>query len=236
MEEILLTQKTEVQFNNKKLNTATNNILKYTDGIKKNLLLIAVELKRIKEDKLYEEDGYTSVSDYASKVLGYTRGNTSKLVNVAERFVEEKQKNTIFLTEDGKDFTVGQLTEMLALPKEEIVEMVKDGELTPNMTAKAIREQVKAHKEVDEEIANENEEVDVEVEVEVDGEKVESTVEENKVVDEEESSTLLKSMTSYLLELTKLMKDGVNNGENILDKIDELEDEVKTILSFIDEL
>lgn len=234
MEEILNTQKTEVQFNNKKLNTATNNILKYTDGIKKNLLLIAVELKRIKEDELYVEDGYTSVSDYASKVLGYSRANTSKLVNVAERFVEKQQKNTIFLTEDGKDFTVGQLTEMLALPKEEIVEMVKDGELTPNMTAKAIREQVKAHKEVDNEIAAENEEVDVEVEV--DGEKVESTVEENKLVDEEYGSSLLKSMTSYLLELTKLMKDGVNNGENILDKIDELEDEVKTILSFIDEL
>lgn len=223
MEEILLTEKTEVQFNNKKLNTATNNILKYTDGIKKNLLLIAIELKRIKEDELYVEDGYTSVSDYASKVLGYSRANTSKLVNVAERFVEKQQKNTIFLTEDGKDFTVGQLTEMLALPKDEIVEMVKDGELTPNMTAKAIREQVKAHKEVDEEIAAENEEV-------------ESTVEENKLVDEEDGSSLLKSMTSYLLELTKLMKDGINNGENILDKIDELEDEVKTILSFIDEM
>ena len=91
------------------------------------------------------------------------------------------------------------------------------------MTAKAIREQVKAHKEVDEEIAAENEEV-------------ESTVEENKLVDEEDGSSLLKSMTSYLLELTKLMKDGINNGENILDKIDEFEDEVKTILSFIDEM
>lgn len=235
MEEILNVQKEELKFNNKKLNTATNNIMKYTDGIKKNLLMIACELKRIKDDELYTDDGYTSVSDYANKVLGYSRANTSKLVAVAERFVEKGQKNTIFLTEDGKDFTVGQLTEMLPLPKDEIIEMVNDGELTPKMTTKEIREQVKAHKEVDEEI-EEDTENEIETTAEIDGEEVSSVVEEKPVINEEEKTSILKSMIGYLLELNCNIKDSLNTEENSVELIEEMENEIIEIMKFVDEM
>lgn len=226
MEEILLGGKETVEFVNKKLNMATNNIIKYTNGIKKNLLLIACELKRIKEDELYKEDGYTSVSDYASKVLGYSRANTSKLVNVAERFVEKGQKNSIFIdiTSDGDDFTVGQLTEMLSLPKDEIIEMVKDDEINPTMTAKEIREQVKAHKEVDEENTESESDEPITITASIDDDEVESeVVDETSIVNDDEVKGVLKSMIGYIIELMESneieeVKKELNNLDDFVDK------------------
>ena len=148
-------------FQNEELNKATKAILEYDKNIRMNYFKIADALRWVKGLELYKEDGFKSVSEYASQVFGYEKSTVSRMIKIAEDYLLEDGSSTVFVQE-GKDFSISQLREVLALPRGDVVDLVQEGQITPDMTKDQIRAVVKAKK-------NEKENSDIVVEEEDNG-------------------------------------------------------------------
>lgn len=148
-------------FHNEELRVATERIVEFIRGAGINYFKIAVQLKLIKDLELYKEDGFVSVYDYAERVFGYSRTSVVRMIKTANLYLEKDGSSTIFLKE-GKDFGISQLRELLSLPKSEVIDLVEEGKITPEMTKDQIREAVKAKKskviDISEEENDENDE------------------------------------------------------------------------------
>lgn len=131
---------------NANLKKATATIERLTTQAKKNLFCIAVQLKQIEENEWYKEDGFKNTADYAGEIFGYKHAMTSALIRVAKKYIEtanSKEVKSILADENGNDFTVSQLQELLPLEVEQAQTAVTDKEITPDMSTKKIRETVK---------------------------------------------------------------------------------------------
>lgn len=131
---------------NANLKKATATIERLTTQAKKNLFCIAVTLKQIEENEWYKEDGYKNTADYAQQIFGYKHAMTSALIRTAKKYIEtatSKEVKSILADENGNDFTVSQLQEMLPLEVEQAKTAVSEQEITPDMSTKKIREAVK---------------------------------------------------------------------------------------------
>lgn len=132
-------------FQNEELRVATERIVEFIRGAGINYFKIAVQLKLIKDLELYKDDGFDSVYNYAERVFGYSRTSVVRMIKTANLYLSQDGSSTIFLKE-GKDFGISQLRELLSLPKSEVIDLVEEGKITPEMTKDQIREAVKAKK------------------------------------------------------------------------------------------
>lgn len=132
-------------FQNEELRVATEKIVEFIRGAGINYFKIAVQLKLVKDLELYKEDGFESVYDYAERVFGYSKTSVVRMIKTANLYLSQDGSSTIFLKE-GKDFGISQLRELLSLPKSEVIDLVEEGKITPEMTKDQIREAVKAKK------------------------------------------------------------------------------------------
>ena len=132
-------------FQNEGLRVATKRIVEYIRGVGINYFKIAIQLKVVKDLELFKDDNFESVYDYAEKVFGYSKSSVVRMIKTAELYLEEDGSSTIFLKE-GKDFGISQLRELLSLPKSEVIDLVQEGKLTPEMTKDQIRVVVRAKK------------------------------------------------------------------------------------------
>ena len=130
----------------KKLIQATNRIEKYMVGAKKSLFAIAVELNKIDSQKLWEKDGFKNVSDYGEKVLGYKHAMTNNMIRISTSYIEATTQESILPHAEKKDWTLGQLQELLTITPEEAQKLVDDGIISVDMSTKKIREAVKQYK------------------------------------------------------------------------------------------
>lgn len=131
---------------NANLKKATATIERLTTQAKKNLFCIAVTLKQIEENEWYKEDGYKNTADYAGQIFGYKHAMTSALIRVAKKYIEtanSKEVKSVLADENGNDFTVSQLQELLPLEVEQAKTAVAESDITPDMSTKKIREAVK---------------------------------------------------------------------------------------------
>ena len=153
-------------FQNKELEQSVRKIKSYSDSLRfhsnqvsKFTFAIALELKHIKDNELYKEDGYSNIEEFARKVLNCGKATTYSLLKVADNFLisgEEDRVGTIFARED-RDFSFNQLRELITLDVGKIEELVKSEKLYPEMTIKQVRQvrqavQSELLKEEDEEI------------------------------------------------------------------------------------
>lgn len=132
-------------FTNKKLQTATNAIIKATETATKSLFKIALTMKSIKDNELYVDDGFKNISEFAEKVFGYKKTATYNMLKVADEYLNENGISKLAEhTDNGNDFELTQIVEMLPLETvENTIEFVEDGTLKPEMTTKEIRKKVK---------------------------------------------------------------------------------------------
>ena len=140
-------------FKDKALARHTVAIEKLMNGVKKNMVEIAVRLRDIKEKALYEKDGFSDVFDYADAILGYKKAMVYKMVNVANKFIEELPTGRGYasiIVHDTEDYSVSQLMELGSLTPEEVIELDEKCKIDPSMTAKDIREVVKEYQKKDE--------------------------------------------------------------------------------------
>lgn len=132
-------------FKNEELRVATEKIVEFIRGAGINYFKIAAELKWVKGLELYKEDGFSSVYDYAEKVFGYSKSSVVRMIKIAEEYLLEDGSSSVFVGEK-KDFSISQLRELLSLPRGDVVDLVQEGQITPDMTKDQIRSVIKAKK------------------------------------------------------------------------------------------
>lgn len=118
--------------------------------IKNNLQNIVVSfveigyyLKQIRDDKMYLEDGYKDIWDFAAGEYKLDRTAASRFMSINDKYSIDG--NSRYLQEQYQGFGKSTLTEMLTLP-------VEDYELiTPDTKIEDIRELKKAEREIKEE-------------------------------------------------------------------------------------
>lgn len=138
---------------NDKLVKACQRIEKASDNARTALFRIAYELRRIDANKLYSDDGFKSTAEFAEKVFGYKKAMTSNLTRIAERYMAATSPVCVLPAgvdgngvAVGKEWTIGQLQEVLTLSTDEVQALVDNGTLNASMSAKAIRQAVKDFK------------------------------------------------------------------------------------------
>lgn len=165
-------------FKDKALARHTVAIEKLMNGVKKNMVEIAVRLRDIKEKALFEKDGFADVFEYADKILGYKKAMVYKMVNVANKFIEELPTGKGYasiIVHDTEDYSVSQLMELGSLTPEEVIELDESCKIDPSMTAKDIREVVKEYQKKDEPKEEAEQEAEQETEQGTEQETVDGT-------------------------------------------------------------
>ena len=153
MNEIIITNTNNIpEFTNKALRKATEQILKIGDTVRKCAFATARVIYEVNESKCYEEDGFANVHEWTEKTFGFKKSASYSLLKVGTEYVNEIRNNSgkvigyksnLVPEEETEDFTTWQIIKMLPLGHEVAVEMVEDGEITPDMAVREIEKIVK---------------------------------------------------------------------------------------------
>lgn len=109
--------------------------------VQKSFVKIGWYLKHIRDDKLYQEDGYANIYECAADQFGYSQSSVSRFINICEKF--SKDHNSPELDTQYAGFDKSQMIEMLPLHPDELEKV------TPDMTVAQIREIKSSHKPKD---------------------------------------------------------------------------------------
>ena len=99
---------------------------------RKSFIKIGWYLKHIHENKMYEQDGYSNIYDFAMDKFHISQPTATRFMNVCEEF--SVNHNSPELDQKYEDFNISQLFEMLSMSKAQIEQV------TPDMTVRQIRE------------------------------------------------------------------------------------------------
>ena len=150
------------KFSNKMLEKATLTLMNCNNDIKSRQFSIASVLAQVEVEGLYKDDGFASCAEYAEKTFGIKKSTAYALITIGKQYTRpilnangkvighcsnllppadmEKQDAPLF------DFTTRQISLFSTLGREQVIELVSNGSLSPTMTANQIREVVKVQK------------------------------------------------------------------------------------------
>ena len=150
------------KFANKLLEKATITIMSCDNDIKSRQFSIASILAEVESKKLYADDGFASCAEYAEKTFGIKKSTAYALITIGKEYtrpiLNEKGKVTGHCSnllppadmekQDAPliDFTTRQISLFSTLGREQVIDLVSNGSLSPSMTANQIREVVKVQK------------------------------------------------------------------------------------------
>lgn len=150
--EFLVTTQNATSFTNKELQKSTDFIFKLGDAIKKNWFAIAYTVAHVDAAECYKDDGFNTVHEWVEKTFGIKKTASYSLLTIGKEYtrkiVNASGKTVGYgsnLISDGSDdFSKTQIEKMLPAGHELAVELVNDGVVTPEMSAKEISQIVKA--------------------------------------------------------------------------------------------
>lgn len=155
MEEMIVGTQGEIKFVNKNLQKATNDMLKLGSEIRKCALATAVIIAKVDDLECYKDDGFNSVHAWTEKTFGFKKSASYTLLKIGKEYIREiiSPKNgkvigyssNLLPVDAEKDFTTTQIEKMLPGGHDLAVDLVSSGEITPDMSCKAIGEVIKAH-------------------------------------------------------------------------------------------
>lgn len=135
-------------------------------GVKQSFVRIGYALRKIEDGKLYEQDGYKSIAEFAKAEYGLEPSTTSRFININREFSVDGYSE--HLRPEFEDLGRSQLEEMLKLPnpdremirpeasREDIRELKRFNKAEPEEgEADDIRELVEKFFEVNQETLNE---------------------------------------------------------------------------------
>lgn len=135
-------------------------------GVKQSFVRIGYALRKIEDGKLYEQDGYKSIAEFAKAEYGLEPSTTSRFININREFSVDGYSE--HLRPEFEDLGRSQLEEMLKLPepdremirpeasREDIRELKRFNKAEPEAgEADDIRELVEKFFEVNQETLNE---------------------------------------------------------------------------------
>lgn len=147
---------------NPELKKATDLLVSIDASIKAKQFDIASILGAIETKGLYKDDGFASTAEYAMQVFGLSKTVAYELITIGKDYtrpiMSDKGKvighcsNLVPACNPEKqdrplvDFTMSQLSRIIRLGREKVLELVQNGDLKPSMTVKEIAEIVKANK------------------------------------------------------------------------------------------
>lgn len=153
-------------FKDSALQSATNQILKLGDAIRKNLFHIAWIIAEVDSRVAYERDGFNSVHEWTEQTFGFKKTMSYDLLKIGKEYTREaisrKGKTEGYCSNllpvpvvmDGdkivdcqpapvEDFSVTQISAMLPVGHETAVELVREQVITPKTSAKKIKDIIK---------------------------------------------------------------------------------------------
>ena len=86
-------------------------------GVRQSFVRIGYMLRKIEEQKGYEQDGYKSIAEFAQKELGLHPSTTTRFMKINQEYSIDGYSET--LREEYLDLSRSQLEEMLKLPDED---------------------------------------------------------------------------------------------------------------------
>lgn len=101
-------------------------------GVSQSFVRIGYKLRKIEEQKLYEQDGYKSLADFAKAEYGLSQSTTSRFMAINAKYSIGGYGET--LRPEFEELGSSKLSEMLTLPDHDL-EMI-----TPETPREAIRE------------------------------------------------------------------------------------------------
>lgn len=131
--------KNMVWYQNISLDDAKAFIRNNIQSAARSFIAIGFYLKRIRDGKLYEADGYASVWELASDEYGISKSTASRYMTMNDRFSVDG--NSPVIAEPYRDFEKSKLQEMLSLEYDQLEQV------TPDMTVQQIR-QLRPPKEI----------------------------------------------------------------------------------------
>lgn len=202
--ETAITKAPTFELTDKKLLSHTKAIEKLMTSTKRNMFEISARLLVIRNENLFEKDGFKDVFDYAEKLFGYKKNMVYKMTTTAEKFIEKDatgKEYVSILTHDNEDYTVSQLIELNSLEPDMATKLDELEVISPKMSTKEIREVVKAYKngEIDENgnFVSSNSESE---------EETESEPKSNEVEKDEIDGTAL-AVIDAIQDITKILED-----------------------------
>lgn len=99
---------------------------------RKSFIKIGWYLKHIQDNKMYEQNGYANIYDFAMDKFHFSQPTTSRYINICENF--SVGHDSPELDEKFAEYNISQLFEMLPLSTEQ------QEQISPDMTVKQIRE------------------------------------------------------------------------------------------------
>lgn len=164
------------KFANKMLEKATLTLMNCNNDIKSRQFSIASILAEVEVKKLYQDDGFGSCAEYAEKTFGIKKSTAYALIIIGKEYtrpiLNEKGKvigncsNLLPPADIDKqdapliDFTTRQISLFATLGREQVIDLINDGSLSPTMTANQIRDLVKAQKALAEPASTEPEQTE----------------------------------------------------------------------------
>lgn len=139
--EITVANPAHVSFKSAALAEETKKIAAIGADIRTRNIELAKSFGRIKSGKLYEEDGYKSVADYAEQVFGIAKSMAYQLANVGERFYLSESETA---KEVSSMLPPTSLAEIAGMTDEQIKERVTAGEISAESTQAQLREVAKS--------------------------------------------------------------------------------------------
>lgn len=118
-----------------------NTILQKLNNDQNTFISIGWNLKHIKQDKLYQQEEYKNIYEFAEDKFRLKKSTVSRFINLCEQFSVNHDSPVI--AEEYKEFSMSQLEEMLSMKPEDMAK------ITPDMTVKQIREVKRKAREED---------------------------------------------------------------------------------------
>lgn len=108
---------------------------------RKSFIKIGWYLKHIHTNKMYEQDGYANIYEFAMDKFHISQPTATRFMNICEEF--SINHNSPELDKKYEDYNISQLFEMLSMSKDKLEQ------INPKMTVKQIRELKKDMNKID---------------------------------------------------------------------------------------
>lgn len=129
------------EIKNARLADITREINAIGDSMNDNAVKIAALLGEVLADKLYEEDGFKSVADYAENLFGMNKSAAYAAARVGARFLDGGEHPAVVAA-----LPVSKLAEIVNMTDDEITAAVESGEIDESTTQAALRAAANNHK------------------------------------------------------------------------------------------
>lgn len=124
------------------LEDATQAITVLNKKTSSDFFKISVILSAIEKSQAYKEQDFKSTADYAMKKFGYKKSMAYGLIKVGCKYIDIgiMQSN---LPHGDTDYSLAQLLRFLPLDREDVIKLIYEGKINPDMTVKQIDEVLK---------------------------------------------------------------------------------------------